>query len=122
MDELIDKHSISLLISQLGLPMVTEVLEAFVPDAQANISFLQDNWHDAANVNELKLRAHSLKSSAANIGFKALSDLARDLESDCLNAQVHKTNSNQDTLNKLSSLLETSLNELALMGISYHPL
>lgn len=118
MDELVDKSAISLLISQLGLPMVKEVLEAFIPDAQANISFLQVNWHEAAHTQELRLRAHSLKSSAANIGFKALSELAKKLEDDCINPQDNTIKSNQEALDKLSLLLETSLNELALMGLS----
>jgi HPt (histidine-containing phosphotransfer) domain-containing protein len=117
MSELIDKQAITLLISQLGLPMVIEVLEAFIPDAQGNIQFLQNNWQ-ANQHKDLRIKSHSLKSSAANIGFMSLSNLAKQLEEHCLNNDKHAFNENEDGLDELSSVLEASINELALMGIS----
>lgn len=117
MEELIDKQTITLLISQLGLPMVTEVIDIFVPDASHNIQFLCDNWHIGQHL-ELRIKSHSLKSSAANIGFKRLSRLAESLEEHCLNYAHHEFDLNKDKLNDLSSILQASIEELALMGIS----
>lgn len=117
MDEFIDKQVITLLISQLGLPMVTEVVEAFIPDAKKNIQFLQDNWQ-TDQYHSLRIKSHSLKSSAANLGFKQLTSLATKLEEFCLCHEEHKFDLKQDGLENLSLLLETSINELALMGIS----
>lgn len=117
MNELIDKQAITLLISQLGLPMVTEVLEAFVPDAKKNIRFLQTHWQ-TDQYKDLRIKSHSLKSSAANIGFKQLSTLAKNLEEYCLNTDPHEFKKREDELNELSLVLEASINELALMGVS----
>lgn len=117
MSELIDKQAITLLISQLGLNMVTEVLDAFVPDAEANILCLQEHWL-GDNKQDLRIKAHSLKSSAANLGFKQLSALAETLERHCLNHEQHEFNRDKDQLQDLSFLLQASIDELALMGLS----
>ena len=117
MNELIDKKAISLLISQLGFDMVTEVLEAFVPDARRNIDFLQTQWQKD-QYQSLRIKSHSLKSSAANLGFVKLSTLAKALEEHCLNHEEHTFDSQHDDLASLSQLLEASIAELALMGIS----
>jgi len=121
MSELIDKQAITLLISQLGLAMVTEVVEAFVPDAQQNVLFLQTHWkmdqHKA-----LRIKSHSLKSSSANIGFKQVSSLAKKLEECCLSNNEHEFNKHLGELEALSQVLEASINELALMGLAQRKL
>jgi HPt (histidine-containing phosphotransfer) domain-containing protein len=117
MDELIDKHTITLLISQLGLAMVKEVFEAFVPNAEENIHFLQKNWHMEQH-KDLRIKSHSLKSSAANLGFMQLSRLAKSLEEHCINHEQHEFNANKDKLDNLSPALKASIDELALMGIA----
>ena len=117
MNELIDKQAITLLVSQLGLAMVNEVVTAFIPDAKNNIQFLQQHWL-GDNHTDLRIKSHSLKSSAANIGLKQLSDVAKELETFCLTPNEHNFNLEQDGLEELSKLLDSSINELALMGIA----
>jgi len=121
MSELIDKQAIALLISQLGLAMVTEVVEAFVPDAQQNVLFLQTHWQmDQSKT--LRIKSHSLKSSSANIGFKQVSILAKNLEECCLSNSEHEFSKHLGDLEALSQVLEASINELALMGIAQRSL
>lgn len=117
MNELIDKQAITLLVSQLGLPMVNEVVAAFIPDAKDNIKFLQQHWH-SDKYTDLRIKSHSLKSSAANIGLQQLSNVAKELETFCITPERHSFNQELDGIEELSKLLESSINELALMGIT----
>jgi HPt (histidine-containing phosphotransfer) domain-containing protein len=65
------------LSSELGEEDAAEVLEAFLADGARKMGIMTSAMQDRSTI---KREAHSIKSSAATLGFAELSALAREIE------------------------------------------
>jgi HPt (histidine-containing phosphotransfer) domain-containing protein len=67
-------------IDQLGGPdLVQKIIDAFLQSTPAKIAVLSVDKH-SRTLKEVEFAAHSLKSSAGNLGATELQGLAQDLE------------------------------------------
>jgi HPt (histidine-containing phosphotransfer) domain-containing protein len=63
------------------LEFVDELIDTYLEDAVAQLEAMR-TAADAADIGAIVRPAHSLKSSSANVGAKALESLCRSLEAD----------------------------------------
>jgi len=103
LSDLLDLELFDGYVDSLGAELVGELLEELQKDAQARIQRMLNLEGEA-----LGREAHSLKSSTGNLGLRALSEAANEIELACRQGEEHSI----ELLHGMETQLEESLLQL----------
>jgi HPt (histidine-containing phosphotransfer) domain-containing protein len=81
LEQHLDRSAFDELIAELGREDTLQTFAVFFGEADTRVTRLRELLRDL-NGDEIKRQAHALKGSAANFGFRRVSDLAKILEED----------------------------------------
>lgn len=77
--EILDKQSLEILKNAIGEEALSDFCERFIVDCQARADRIISAYNKS-QFTELELEAHTLASSSATYGAKALEELCREIE------------------------------------------
>jgi histidine phosphotransfer protein HptB len=109
-----DETAFRILRAELGADGAAEILQTFLSDTSTKLDVMNANGLDRSIT---RRQAHSIKSSAATLGFLELSGIARELEFGAEGANPEQLHQAAETLReafgKVFSFAETVLREQA---------
>jgi len=84
------------------------VLQAYLSSAEAKIAQLRDDSSNST-IEDIQMIAHFLKSSSANVGATALSELCKEIELGCKNNSIDNIEEQINNIESQFSIVKSAL-------------